>query len=261
MRSLWTGAIGFGLVNIPIKLYSATEESSLDLDMLDKKDHANIKFKRVNENTGKEVAWENIVKGYKIDDRYVVLTDEDFQKASPEKTKIIEIKEFVLEKEIDGIYYETPYYLEPEKSGSKAYILLRDALAKTGKVAFGSFVLRNKESLCLLKTVDKILVLYKIRWAQEVRSTEELNIPAGSSKPAELKMAIQLIDQLSGPFEIDKYEDTYSDELMKLINAKAKGKKPAKPVMKVVHKEGKDLLSQLKASLQPVSGGRKKKVS
>src|SRR5215469_9218775 len=136
MRSIWTGAIGFGLVNIPIKLYSATQGSELDLDMLDKKDHANIRFKRVNEQTGKEVAWDNIVKGYKLDDRYVVLTDEDFQKASPEKSKIIEIKEFVLESEVDGIYYETPYYLEPEKSGGKAYILLRDALEKTGKVAF-----------------------------------------------------------------------------------------------------------------------------
>ena len=260
MRSIWTGAIGFGLVNIPIKLYSATEESSLDLDMLDKKDHANIKFKRVNENTGKEVAWGNIVKGYKLDDRYVVLTDEDFEKASPEKSKIIDIKEFVIETEVDGIYYETPYYLEPEKSGGKAYILLRDALTKTGKVAFGSFVLRNKESLCLIKPVDKVLVLYKIRWGQEVRSTEDLSIPAGSSKPAELKMAVQLIDQLSGPFDIENYKDTYSEELMKLIHAKAKGKKPAKPVMKVVHREGKDLLSQLKASLQG-SGGKKKKAS
>src|SRR6201999_2625576 len=125
MRSIWTGAIGFGLVNIPIKLYSAIQDSDLDLDMLDKKDHANIKFKRVNENTGKEVAWENIVKGYKLDDRYVVLTDEDFAKASPEKSKIIEIQEFVKESEIDGMFYETPSYLEPDKSGAKAYVLLR----------------------------------------------------------------------------------------------------------------------------------------
>ena len=109
MRSIWTGAIGFGLVNIPIKVYSATQGSELDLDMLDKKDHANIRFKRVNENTGKEVAWENIVKGYKLDDRYVVLTDEDFKKAAPEKTRIIEIREFIDETEIDGIYYEVPY--------------------------------------------------------------------------------------------------------------------------------------------------------
>ncbi|MBN8850354.1 MAG: Ku protein [Sphingobacteriales bacterium 50-39] len=261
MRSIWTGAIGFGLVNIPIKLYSATEESSLDLDMLDKKDHANIRFRRVNEHTGKEVAWGDIVKGYKLDDRYVVLTDEDFQKASPEKTKIIEIKEFVIETEIDGMYYETPYYLEPDKSGGKAYLLLRDALHKTGKVAFGSFVLRNKESLCLLKPVDEVLVLYKIRWQQEVRSTDDLSIPSGSSKPAELKMAIQLIDQLSGPFDITKYKDTYSDELMKLIQAKAKGRKPKMPVLKVVHRQGKDLLSQLKASLQGSGSTRKRRAS
>jgi DNA end-binding protein Ku len=250
MRSIWTGAIGFGLVNIPIKMYSAIRDSELDLDMLDKKDHANIKFKRVNENTGKEVAWENIVKGYKLDDRYIVLTDDDFEKASPEKSRIIGINEFVKEEEIDGIYYETPYYLEPEKSGAKAYALLRDALHKTGKVGFGSFVLRNKEGLVLVKPMENILVLNRIRWAREIRPTDELTIPAGSGKPAEMKMAIELINQLSGPFDIAKYKDTYTDELMKLIKAKAKGVKPVRTTMKVVHRQGKDLLSQLKASLQ-----------
>jgi DNA end-binding protein Ku len=255
MRAIWTGAIGFGLVNIPIKLYSAVQGSELDLDMLDKKDHSNIRFKRVNESTGKEVAWENIVKGFKMNDRYVVLTDEDFSKASPEKTKIIEIAEFVEEGEIDGIYYETPYYMEPEKSGSKAYVLLRDALHKTGKVGFGSFVMRNKEGLCLIKPMEDILVLNRIRWAQEIRPTDELKVPGGAVKPAEMKMAIELINQLSGPFDIAKYKDTYTDELMKLIKAKAKGKKPAAPTLRVVHKQGKDLLSQLKASLQ--TKGRK----
>jgi DNA end-binding protein Ku len=259
MRSIWTGAIGFGLVNIPIKLYSATEDSSLDLDMLDKKDLANIKFKRVNEHTGKEVAWENIVKGYKLDDRYVVLTDEDFQKASPEKTKLIEIVEFVEEAEVDGMYYDTPYYLEPEKSGGKAYILLRDALAKTGKAGFGSFVLRNKENLCLLKPVGDVLVLNKIRWEQEIRSPKDLNIPAGSAKPAEMKMALELIKHLSGPFDLSKYKDTYSDELMKLIKAKSKGKKIAQPTLRVVHSPGKDLLSQLKASIG--NGSKRKRAS
>jgi DNA end-binding protein Ku len=255
MKSIWTGAIGFGLVNIPIKLYSAVQGSELDLDMLDKKDHANIKFKRVNEHTGKEVAWENIVKGYKLDDRYIVLTDEDFEKASPEQSKIIEIKEFVAETEIDGIYYETPYYLEPDKSGSKAYALLRDALHKTGKVGFGSFVMRNKEGLCLIKPMEHILVLIRIRWAQEIRPVSELKIPAGESKPAEMKMAMELIKQLSGPFDIARYKDTYTDALMKLIKAKAKGGKPAKTQMRVVHStKSADLLSQLKASLQ----GKKK---
>lgn len=249
MRSIWTGAIGFGLVNIPIKMYSAVQGSELDLDMLDKKDQANIKFKRVNANTGKEVAWENIVKGYKLEDRYVVLTDEDFAKASPEKTKIIEIAEFVEESNIDPIYYETPYYLEPEKSGAKAYALLREALHKTGKCGFGSFVLRNKEGLCLIKPMENILVLCRIRWAQEIRPTDELNIPDVSPKPAETKMAIELINQLSGPFDISTYKDTYTDELMKLIKAKAKGRKVAAPKLRVVHKQGADLLSQLKASL------------
>jgi len=166
MRSIWTGAIGFGLVNIPIKLYSATQDSELDLDMLDKKDHSHIKYKRVNENTGKEVPWENIVKGYNLDGKYVVLDDDDFKKASPEKTKIIEIKEFIDLTEIDSMFYEVPYYIEPDKSGSKAYVLLRDALEKTGKVGFGSFVMRNKEELVLIKPHENLLVLNRIRWAQ-----------------------------------------------------------------------------------------------
>src|SRR5262245_28724761 len=151
MRAIWSGAIGFGLVNIPVKLFSAIQQSELDLDMLDKKDHANIKFQRVNANTGKEVTWENIVKGFKMDDRYVVLDDEDFKQAAPEKNKIIEIAEFVEEKEIDSMYYEVPYYLQPEKNGAKAYALLHDALEKTGKVGLGSFVLRNRESLVIVK--------------------------------------------------------------------------------------------------------------
>ncbi|MBS1665158.1 MAG: Ku protein [Bacteroidetes bacterium] len=249
MRSIWTGAIGFGLVNIPIKMYSAVQDSTLDLDMLDKKDHANIHFKRVNENTGKEVAWENIIKGYKLNDQYVVLTDEDFEKASPEKTKTISINEFVNETEIDSIYYETPYYLEPEKSGARAYALLRDALHKTGKVGFGSFVMRNKEGLCLIKPMEDILVLCRIRWAQEIRPIDEITAPKATTKPAEMKMALELIKQLSGPFDIANYKDTYTDELLKIIKAKAKGKKPAKPALRVVHSPGKDLMSQLKASL------------
>jgi DNA end-binding protein Ku len=249
MRSLWTGAIGFGLVNIPVKLYSATQQSDLDLDMLDKKDLSNIKFHRINEKTGKEVPYSNIVRAYNYEGQYVVLDDDDFKKASPEKTKMIEIVEFVEEADVDSIYYETPYYLEPQKSGEKAYVLLRDALKKTGRTGLATFVLRSKESLALLKTSGDILILQKIRYAQEIREKEELKIPATASKPAELKMAITLIDQLSGKFDISKYKDTYSDELMKLIAAKARGKKIAAPTMKVVHSRSKDLMEQLKASL------------
>jgi DNA end-binding protein Ku len=257
MKAIWTGTIGFGLVNIPVKMFSAVQGSELDLDMLDKKDLSNIKFRRVNATTGKEVAWENIIRGYKLDDRYVVLTDEDFKKASPEKTRMIAIEEFIQEKDIDTMFYETPYYLEPEKSGINAYALLRDALKKTGKAALGSFVLRTKQSLGLIKTINNILVLNKIRYEEEIRSTRDLNIPASATKPAELKMAIQLIDQLTGKFDISKYKDSYTADLMKLIKAKAKGKQPKVPHMKVVHSTTKDLMSQLKESL----GSKNRKAS
>ena len=197
MRAIWTGAIGFGLVNIPVRIFSATQDSNLNLDMLDKKDHAKIRFKRVNEDTGREVAWENIVKAYDYDGKYVVLDDEDFQKASPEKSKIIEIVEFVKETEIQSIFYETPYYLEPQKSGVKAYILLREALKKTGKVGVGNFVMRTKESLCVLKPMENAILLQEIRFEQEIREMKDLDIPEKSTiKAAEMKMAIALIDQL-----------------------------------------------------------------
>jgi DNA end-binding protein Ku len=250
MRSLWTGAIGFGLVNIPVKLYSATQQSDLDLDMLDKKDMSNIRFKRVNEKTGKEVPWENIVRAYNYDGNYVVLSDEDFKKASPEKTKMIEIAEFVEEVEVDSMFYETPYYLEPAKGGEKAYVLLREALKKSGKTGLSTFVLRTKESLGLIKPSGKALILQKIRYAQEIRDLEELKIPDAAPKAPELKMAITLIDQLTGKFDVEKYKDTYSEQLMKMIEAKAKGKKIPAPEMKVVHSSSKDLMEQLKASLE-----------
>jgi DNA end-binding protein Ku len=252
MRSIWTGAIGFGLVNIPVKMYSATESSSLDLDMLDKKDHANIHFKRVNERTGKEVAWENIVKGYKMpNEEYVVLSEEDFEQASAKKSKTIEISDFVEETEIDSIYYETPYYLEPDKSGERAYALLREALIRTGKAGIATFVMRSKETLAILKARDQVIVLNRIRFEEEIRAPEELSLPPKTQvKPPELKMAISLIGQLSGKFDISQYKDTYSAELMRLIKAKAKGVKIKQPAMRVVHSKTKDLMDQLKASLQ-----------
>lgn len=258
MKAIWTGSIGFGLVNIPIKMYSAVEESTLDLDMLDKKDHANIRFKRVNENTGREVAWENIVRGYLLNDKYVVLDKADFEKASPEKTKHIEITQFVDETEIDSTYFEAPYYLAPEKTGVRAYTLLREALEKSGKAGVGLFVMHNREHVCIIKSLDDVIVLNRIRFEQEIRSPKDLDLPKGKSKPAELKMAINLIDQLTKPFDISAFKDDYTDKLLKIIRAKSKGKKaPFKP-MKVVHSPTKDLMEQLKASL---SSSRKKKAS
>jgi len=250
MRSIWTGSISFGLINIPIKLFSAVQESSLDLDMLDSKDHSNIKFRRVNESTGKEVAYENIVKGYKMDSGYVILEDEDFEAADAVKTKTIEIINFVNEKEIDSLYYEQPYYLEPEKPAMKAYALLRDALQLSGKVGVTTFVLRNKEGLAILKPYKNVIVLNRIRFSQEIREPSELKLPPISkTKTKEMDMANKLVDQLTEKFNIGKYKDTYTAKLLKIIKEKSKGKKISVPKMTLVHRQSDNLMDMLKASL------------
>lgn len=250
MRAIWTGAIGFGLVNIPIKLYSATESASLDLDMLDRKDLANIKFKRVNENTGKEVKWDNIVKGYFIKDHYVVLEDADFEDASPEKTKLINLHAFIKVADIDSVYFETPYYLEPQKGGEKAYQLLIKALQKTKMAGLGSFVMRNVEHLAIIKPYENALVLNKIRYQQEIRALEELKLPNKVKiQKAEMDMATQLIEQHSKSFDISSYKNEYMDDLLKIIKQKDKGKRPTIRKMKVKHTNADNLLAKLKASL------------
>jgi DNA end-binding protein Ku len=254
MRAIWSGAIGFGLVNIPVKLYSASQESTLDLDMLDKKDHARIKFQRINEDSGEVVEWKNIVKAYKMSGDYVVLDDKDFAQANPEKSKIIQIDAFVEEAEVDSIYFETPYYLEPDKSGEKAYRLLHDALKKSGKAGVGSFVLRSKEHLCLIKPYKNIMLLNRIRFEEEIRDVKELKAPA-KAKPtaAEMKMAMNLIDHLTSDFDISKFKDTYTAELMKVIKAKAKGHKVRKTSLKVTHRKTNDIMALLKSSIKKAS--------
>ena len=258
MRPIWTGSISFGLVNIPVKIFSAVQESTLDLDMLDSRDNSNIKFKRVNENTGKEVAWENIARAYDLKGKYVVLDKEDFENADAEKTKTIDILHFVDITEIDSIYYEQPYYLEPEKQGAKAYAILRDALASTGKVGVTSFVMRNKEALAILKPYKKVIVLNRIRFEEEIRDMDTLKLPPVlKTKAKEQTIANQLIDQQTEKFDISSYKDTYSAKLLKVIKQKAKtGKAPKRPQLKVVHKQSADdLMSMLKASL----GGKRKR--
>jgi len=250
MKAIWKGAINFGLVNIPVKLYSATEQSNLDLDMVDSRDMAKIHFQRVNENTGKEVKWENISKAYMLDGNYIMLDDGDFEEAAPEKSKIIEVNHFIDEDEIDTIYFENSYYVEPEKSGEKAYALLREALSKSGKVGIAQFVMRTAEALTVIKPLDNILVLSKIRFAQEIRSTEEFKLPEKSIvKPAELKMALTLINQYTQPFNIEKYKDEYASALLKVIKVKASGKKGKVRKLTAVQSKTEDLMQQLKASL------------
>jgi len=251
MRPIWTGSIGFGLVNIPVKIYTAIESNKLELDMLDKTDQSNIRYLRVNESTGKEVKWENIVKGYKYEDRYIILDDEDFEAANAKKNKMIEITDFVKIEEIDQIFYENAYFLEPDKSGKKAYLLLKEALAQTGKVGVATFVMRNKENLAVLRPKDKMIMLHRLHFAQEIRKPDELDLPEKSDiKGKELQMAINLIDQITGEFDINQYKDTYVDEIMKIIERKAKGIKQATPRFKVVHSKSQDLMEQLKASLE-----------
>src|SRR4030095_3548457 len=205
-RALWTGAISFGLVNIPVKIYSAVTDSTLDLDMLDSKDLSAIRFKRVNERTGKEVKYEDIVKGYLLNNRYVVLDPEDFVSADAEKTQTIDIQNFVKESDIDSIYYEQPYYLEPDKSAARSYGILRDALKQAQKVGVASFVFRNKEALAVIKPFGKIIVLNRIRFEEEIRETSTIKAPAVvKGKPQELTMAMKLIEHLTTKFDISKF--------------------------------------------------------
>lgn len=251
MKSIWTGAIGFGLVNIPVKVFSATESSELDLDMLDQRDLSNIKYMRVNENTGKEVPWDNIVKGYKYNDQYIVLEDADYEVANAKKTKMIDIETFVKIEEVDTIYYESSYYVVPDTNGAKAYGLLRQALYKTGKVGVATFVMRTKEKLALIRATDKVIILHRLHFPEEVRDTSGIDLPKEPSfKEKELSIAESLIDQQTEKFDISQYKNTYAQELMRIIEEKAKGiqKKPDK--MKVVHSKTQDLMAQLKASLE-----------
>lgn len=251
MRPIWSGAISFGLINIPVKIFSAVKSSTLDLDMLDSHDHSNIRFKRVNESTGKEVPYNDIVRGYKMDDQYVILEEEDFEAAAAKKSKVIEILHFCNESDIDSIYYEQPYYLQPEKAAAKAYALLRDALRIEGKVGVTSFVLRNREALALLKPYGKVIVLNRIRFEEEIRDYNELDVPDISEKKTkEMEMAAQLVKQQTEKFDISRYRDTYNETLLNIIEQKFKGKKVRKPSkMRVVHAQKEDLMSLLKASL------------
>ena len=250
MRSIWNGSISFGLVTIPIKMYSASEDRKLDLDMLDSHDHARIRYKRVNENTGKEVEWKDIVKAYKMDDGYVVLEDEDFDLANMKKSKTLEIEAFIKEDEVAEVLYKKPYFLEPQKEGGKSYNLLRDALKKTKKLGLATFVMRQKENLCLIGVYNDILVAHIIRFSDEIRDGADLQLPKTKVSKKEVDMALSLIDQYTEKFDFQKYKDVYNDQLLKIIQAKAKGKKSAVKKFESKATPAKDLMAQLKASLE-----------
>lgn len=257
MRSLWSGSISFGLINIPVSLYSATKDRVLDFDMLRKDDLCPISFVRVCRNTGEEVPYSDIVKGYEYKEGdYVVLDKEDFKRAAAKKSNTIDIEEFVDEKEIDSVYFEKPYYLEPGKGADKAYVLLREAIKQAKKVAVATFVFRTKEDLVVLKSQDDILILNQLRFQNQIREYDELKIPKKVSVTRkEIEMAVKLVEQQEGLFNPNQFKDTYTNNLLKVIAAKAKGKK-LKPMPKLTAASATsptDLIEQLKASLE---GGR-----
>lgn len=255
MRSIWKGSVGFGLVSIPVKLYSAIQSSSLGFDMLDSRDHARIRYQRVNEHTHKEVPYDKIVKGYKLNDDYVIVDEHDFEDAAPQKSKVIEIESFVDIADVNPMFYETSYYAEPDTKNNKAYALLVQALVKSKKAGLARFVLRTTESLCIVHPVEKTLVVTRIRFGQEIRSMDDLNIPddvAVSKK--ELDVGLALINQYAEHFDVSKFKDEYSDELLKIIQAKSKGKRATVKKLKPHKATGDDLYEQLMQSLQTKKG-------
>jgi len=257
-RGLWKGAISFGLVNVPVELHSAKKKSAeLDMTMLDKRDLAPVGYKRVNKATGKEVAWGDVVKGYEYkDDKYVVLSDEDFRRANPEAAKTVDILAFVELSEIQPQYFDTPYYLKPEKRGEKAYALLRDTLDKAGKAGIASVVIRTKQYLAALVAQDELLVLNTLRYADELKDPAELEIPKAKVTAKELDMAMRLVEDMADEWHPDKYKDTYKDDLLKRIKEKVKAgeteeiTEPEKEPRKEKSADVIDLMSLLRKSVE-----------
>jgi len=229
MRPLWTGALTFGLVNIPVRLHSAVQaKERVSFRLLHKKDLAPIKYDRVCQKEGESVPWKDIVKGYEYTKgKFVVVSDEDFKAAAIESSKTIEIMDFVAADEIDPRYFETPYYVVPQKGGEKAYALLREAIKRTGMVGIGKITMRsNSLHLAGVKAVGDAIVLEIMRFGEELVDTTEFSFPTDSGvRPQELHMAQQLVENLSTTFDPSKYVDDYHENLMKIIKAKMKGKK------------------------------------
>lgn len=255
MRPLWSGSISFGLVNIPVKLYSASEERALKFNLLDKKTLSPISYKKVKKGTDEEVEQGDIVKGYACGKgKYVVLTPQDFRRADPRKSELLDIVSFADVEEIDSKLFDKPYFIEPAKKSEKAYALLRDALQKSGKVGIAQYVFHEKEHIGAIRPEDKMLMLIQLRYADELRKPEGLTKPSSSGyTKKELDLALSLIKNLDEPFDINDYHDTYVDELRKVIQQKAKGglkEIAATPQEGVQPTNVTDILDMLKKSLQ-----------
>jgi DNA end-binding protein Ku len=231
-RALWKGAISFGLVHVPVSLHTATQEQDIDFDWLDERSMDPVGYKRVNKRTGKEIAKEHIVKGVRLEgsDDYVVLSDDEIKAAYPKRTQTIQIESFVKAADVSFVYIEKPYYLAPDGRSERVYALLREALEKSGVIGIARFVLHNKEHLAALIPAGPALMLGVLRWAEEIRSPDALDLPkAGSAglKPAELKMAQQLIAQMTSDWKPEQFKDDFTEAIHKLVAAKAKAGKKA----------------------------------
>jgi len=225
-RSIWKGAIAFGLVNIPVGLTSAESRPDIQLHMVDSQNHARIRYERVNADTGEEVPWDRMVKGYEHEDgKFILLTEDDLEAVQPKLTKTIEIENFVSLADIDPMLFDKPYYLEPDKRGRKAYALLREALRKTGRAGISKVVIRTREYLSAMFVRDDVLILMLLRFPQEVRASSKLDLPASSDKEWEPKknemdLAIRLIDEMTGKWTPAEYQDEYRVALMDFIEKK-----------------------------------------
>jgi DNA end-binding protein Ku len=259
-RVLWKGAISFGLVNIPVALHSAEKRNTLDFTLLDRRDFAPVGYRRVNKQTGEEVAWDQIVKGYEHEEgSYVALSDEDFRRANVEATQTVDILSFVDAGEIAPFYFDTPYYLAPGKRGEKGYALLRETLKRSGKVAVANVVIRTRAHLAVLLPVGPMLLLNTLRYADEVRPMDELELPEeAKASPKEVDMALRLVKEMSEKWKPEKYRDTYRDDILARIEKKVKAgemKQVAEPGADEEAPKGKgaeiiDLMALLKRSVE-----------
>lgn len=257
-RGLWKGAISFGLVNVPVELHSAKRRTSeLDMTMLDKRDLAPVGYKRVNKATGKEVPWAEVVKGYEYrNDKYVVLSDEDFRRANPEAAKTVDIQAFVELADIAPQYFETPYYLVPGKRGEKAYALLRDTLKKAGRAGIATVMIRTRQYLAALIAQDELLVLNTLRYHDELKQASEFEIPDAKVSAKEMDMAMRLVDDMADKWQPARYKDTFKDDLLKRIEEKVEAgqteeiTEPEKGAREPKSADVVDLMSLLKKSIE-----------
>jgi DNA end-binding protein Ku len=256
-RAIWSGAISFGLVNVPVKLYSATSPKAVRFHQLSAKTGARVRQKRVDPSTGDEVPFEDLVKGYEITpDRYVLIAPEELDALDPKATKTIDIEEFVEIAGIDPIYYDHNYYLAPATGGAKAYRLLLEAMGEAGKVGIGRVVLRSKQQLCALRPTEGVLTLTTMLFGDEVLGTDRIDelesIGEAEASERELKMARQLIDSLSGEFDPSRFRDDYRERVLELIERKAAGEEIAVQPQAEEPAAAPDLMAALEASLAAV---------